>query len=113
MVVVGTRGIDLRPLFGIARAQGFIDDFLWQVVGQFRQFVRIQIIDGGEQLLAVHRVNQAFAHRVRNFQQDFAVFFRRRQMPDQHPLFLRQRFENVGDVRRVQLFQKQAQVGEC
>ena len=64
MVVVGTRRIDLRPLLGIARAQGFIDDFLRQVVGKLRQFVRIQIINRGEQLLAVHRVNQAFAHRI-------------------------------------------------
>ena len=112
VVVVGTRRINLRPLLGIARAQGFIDDFLRQVVGQFRQFIRVQVIDRGEQLFAVHRVNQAFAHRVRNFQQDFAVFFRRRQMPDQHPFFLRQRFEDVGDVRRVQFFQQQAQVGK-
>ena len=61
----------------------------------------------------IHHADEAFAHGVRDFEQDFAVFFRHGKMPDEHPLFLRQGFENVGDVGGVQLDKVGVEFCQC
>ena len=102
----------LRALFFIAGFQRFIHHFVRQIGGQFGQFVGIQIIHRGQQFLLIHGFNQGFAHRVRHFQQHFAVFFGRGQMPHQRALFLRQRFEQAGHVGRVQFVQNGNQLNQ-
>ena len=85
--------------------QRFGNHVLRQIVGQIGQIVGFQVFHRRQQLFAVHRFDQRFAHRVGHFQQHFAVFFGRGQTPHQHALIGRQLFEHVGDVGRMQLVQ--------
>ncbi len=57
---------------------------------------------GGAQRVRVHRLDEGFPHRVGDFEQDFAVPLGLDQIPQEEPVFERQGFEDVGDVRRVQ-----------
>ena len=53
----------------------------------------------------VHVLDQRLAHRVRDLEQDLAVALGLDQVPDDQALVERQRLEDVGDVRRVQLIE--------
>ena len=112
MVGVGHCRLYLRAFCGVARAQRFVHDFARQVVGEFRQFVGVQIIHRRQHFVLIHHADEAFAHGVGDFEQHFAVFFRHGKVPNQHPFFLRQGFEDVGDIRRVQFDEIGVEFGE-
>ena len=112
VVFIRHRRLDLGALFLVARLQGFIDHLVRQIARQLRQFVRVQVIDRRQQLVFVHRLDQRFAHSVGHFQQHFAVVFGRDQQPDDITLARRQRFQHRRHVGRVQLVQKDGQLGK-
>ena len=112
VVFIRHRRLDLGALFLVARLQGFIDHLVRQIARQLRQFVRVQVIDRRQQLVFVHRLDQRFTHRVGHFQQHFTVVFRRDQQPDNITFARRQRFQHRRHVGRVQLVQKDGQLGK-
>ena len=112
VVFIRHRRLDLGTLFLVARLQGFIDHLVRQIARQLRQLVRVQVIDRRQQLVFVHRLDQRFAHRVGYFQQHFTVVFRRDQQPGDITFARRQRFQHRRHVGRVQLVQKDGQLGK-
>ena len=112
VVFIRHRRLHLGALFFVTRFQGFVNDLVGQIVGQLCQFVGIKVFHRRQQLFLIHGFDKGFAHRVRHFKQDFAVFLGRGQMPNQHPLFLRQRFEHRRHVGRVQLAQNRNQLDQ-
>jgi hypothetical protein len=83
------------------RAEHVLHDLLRQVGREVGQFVGIELFGCGDQFLRLHRSISDLAHRIRHFEQDFAVALGLDQVPDQQALVERQRFEDVGDVGRV------------
>lgn len=53
--------------------------------------------------MGVHHLDQRFAHRVGDFQQDVAVALGLDQLPHHQPVFQRQGFQDIGHVGGVQL----------
>ena len=62
------------------------------------ELVRLERLGGGDQLARIHRLDERFAHRIGNLDQDLAVAVRLDEVPDGEPLLERQRLEDVGDV---------------
>jgi hypothetical protein len=80
--------------------------------GEVGDLVGVELLGGGDQLVAVHRLDEGLAHRVGDLEQDLAVALGLDQVPDEEALVERQRLEDVGDVGRVQLVQLGAQLGD-
>ena len=112
VVFVRHRRFDLLAFFFITRLQRFVHHLVRQVVCQLCQFVCVQIIDGGQQLVFVHGLDQRFAYGVGYFQQHFAVVFRGDQKPNNVTLARRQGFQDGGHVGGVQPGQEDGQLGE-
>ncbi len=87
-------------------------DVARQVRCQVRQFVRIQAVGGGDQLMAVHVGDQRFTHRIRHFQQNLAVALGLDQLPDRQTLLQRQRLQHIGYVGRMQLIELALQLDQ-
>ena len=83
-----------------------------QVGRDVGDLVGVERFGGGQQFRLVHRLDQRFANRVGHLQQNLAVVLRTDQAPHQPALVQRQRFQNVGHVRRVQRFQMPLQLGQ-
>jgi hypothetical protein len=83
-----------------------------QVGRDVGDLVGVERFGGGQQLRLVHRLDQRFANRVGDFQQDLAVALRLDQIPHQQALVDRQRLQDVGHVRRVQLLQLALQLDQ-
>ena len=90
----------------------FLGDIVGQVFGKVRQLVGIHLLGGREDFRRIHVRQQAFADRVGDFQQDFAITIRLDQVPDAESVFRRQRIEDVGDVGRMQGVDFTLQVGQ-
>ena len=56
-----------------------------------------------QQLGLVHAGDERLAHRIGNFQQNFAVALGLDQPPNRQAIIQRQRFENVRHVGRMQI----------
>ena len=95
----------MLALLGRQAAEDVVDDALGQVGGKVGKLVGVQRFGGGNQLVAGHRLDQAFADRIRDFEQDLAVVFGLDQVPDDQAFVGRQRLEDVGDVGRVHRLQ--------
>jgi hypothetical protein len=98
---IGHRRPQLLALFDRQRLEDVGDDALRQVGCQVGQFVGIERLGRRHQLGALHRLDQRLAHGIRDFEQDFAFALGLDQIPGDQTLIERQRFEDVGDVRRV------------
>ncbi|XKD46075.1 hypothetical protein PA7077_00346 [Pseudomonas aeruginosa] len=79
------------------------------VARQFRcqvgEFVGVQVLGRGDDLVVVHVRDQGFPDRVGDFEEDVAVVLGLDQLPDRQAVVQRQRFEDVGDVGGVQFLQ--------
>ena len=82
--------------------ENVVDDLLREVVGDLRELVGLERLRRGDELRRVHRLDQRFADRVGDLDQDLAVALGLDQVPDVQPLVERQRLEDVGDVGRMQ-----------
>src|SRR5690606_28833206 len=58
---------------------------------------------GGDQVLVVHGLDQRFTGPVVDFQQNVGVVLGANQLPDRLPFLHGQRFEDEGDVCRMQM----------
>jgi hypothetical protein len=108
---LGIRQRRAQPL-ALVRRQALhhlLNDARRQVGRDIGQLVGLERLRGGHQLGRVHRLDERFAHRVADLQQDLAVAIRLDQVPDRQALIERQRLEDVGDVGRVQPVQASAQ----
>ena len=95
-----------RPqLLALLRRQGLenvLDHLARQVGREIGDLVGIELLGRRDQLFLVHVRDQRFAHRVGHLEQDLALALGLDQLPDDEPLFERQRLEDVGDVRGMQ-----------
>ena len=106
------RGLQTRAFLRVERSQQFLDHVVRQILRDVRDFVGVKRFGGGQQLGVVHARDQRFAHRVRHFEQNFAVASGAHLLPHQQPVFERQRFQNVSDVGRVQGIEPVFQLGQ-
>jgi hypothetical protein len=98
---VGHGGAQFLAFLGRQRAEHVGQHALGQVGGEVGQFVGIELFGCRHQFGGRHVLDERFAYRIGNFEQDFAVALGLDQVPDQQALVERQRFEDVGDVGRV------------
>ena len=98
---VGHRRAQLLALFGRQAKENVLDDVVRQIGRKVGQFVGIERLGGSHQFGALHRLDQRFANRIGNFEQDVAVALGLDQIPGNQTLVERQCLENVGDIRRV------------
>ena len=82
-----------------------VDHVARQFRRQVGQLVDVHFLGGGEQLVVFHVGDQGFPDRVGHFEEDVAVALGLDQLPDGQALIERQGFEDVGDIRRVQLIE--------
>ena len=82
-----------------------------QVGRQVGKLIGVHAAGGGNQVLAVHRFNQRFPHPVFHFQQHVGVVLGADQLPDGLAFILGQRFQDEGDVGRMQAVQQRLEFG--
>jgi len=75
---------------------------VWQIGCEVGDLVGIELLGCYTQLVATHGGDQGFAHRIGNFNQDFAVTISLDQIPYQQALGDRQGFQNVGYIGRME-----------
>ena len=106
---IGHRCAQLLALLLRKALADLLDDIGRQVGRELGDLVGVEALDGLDQLVAIHRADQRFADRFGNLEQDLAVALGPDQIPDEHPLLLRQRLQDEGDVGRVQAVEPRAQ----
>ena len=74
-----------------------------QIVHQVGDFVGIEPFDRVDELFAVHRLDQGFTNAFAHLDEHVAFVLVAHEAPNRQTLFGRKRFENVGDVGRVQV----------
>src|SRR5579859_7690261 len=109
---IGHGGAQLLTLFDGHRMQHVVNHVLRQVGNEVCDFIRVELFGGGDQLVRVHVLDERSAHRVRDFEQDFAVALGLDQVPDDQSLFERQRFQDVGNVGRMEPVEFLLQLGK-
>ena len=109
---VGHGGTQLLTLLGGQLTLDLLHHRRRQILDQVGHVVGVQLLDRRDQLVLGHQVDQVFQNRLGNLQQHGAIGFALDRIPDQLPLFRRQRFQHVGNVGRVQLGQTLAQLGK-
>ena len=65
----------------------------------------VQALSRGDQLFLVHGVDQATAHLVTDMQQNFTFIVMVKHVPQEGALGLWQRFQQVGNFRRMERIQ--------
>ena len=101
IVRVGHGSAQLLALLHVQPAEYVLHDLDRQVGREVGKFIRIELFDCRDQFLRLHGVDQRLADRIRHLEQDFAIALGAHQIPHQQPVFRRQCFEDVGDVRRM------------
>ena len=109
---VGHGGTQLLALLGGQLTLDLLHHRRRQILDQVGHVVGVQLLHRRDQLVLGHQVDQVFQNRLGNLQQHGAIGFALDRIPDQLPLFRRQRFKHVGDVGRVQLGQTLTQLGK-
>ena len=109
---IGHRGTQLLALLDGQRPEHVRHDILRQVRHQVGNLVGIELLRRGDQLVAVHVRDERFAHRIGDLQQDVAIAVGLDQFPDDKALVERQRFQDVGDIRRMQPVELVLQFGQ-
>ena len=107
---VGQCRAQLLALLRRERAEDILDHLTRKIRRQIRNLVGIELLGRRHQLLVVHVRDQCLAHRVRHLEQDLAVAIGFDQVPYDQPLLDRERFEDIGDVRRVQRLEQPLQL---
>ena len=102
VVRIGHRGAQLRALLDGQALLDLLDDVRGQVVRDVGDLVRLEALDRVDQFLVVHRRDQRLADRVVHLHQDVAVAVRLDAVPHDETVLERQRFEDVGDVGRME-----------
>ena len=92
--------------------QQVLDHTLWQVGHQVGDLIGVELPGGRDQLVGIHVLDERLAHRIRDFEQDFAVALGLDQVPDDQALFKRQCFKDVGNVGRVEFVELVLQLGK-
>jgi hypothetical protein len=90
VVLIGQCRLHLLALLGVQAGHQLRQHCRGQILDQVGQFVRVQRLDRGEDLMAIHVRDQRFAYRVGHLQQDFAVIIGFDQLPDREALIQRQ-----------------------
>ena len=102
----------MLALVGRQGVKHILDDLLGQIRRKVGDFIGVELLGRGNELLGVHALDEGFAYRIGYLEQDLPVTLRLDEIPNGQPLFIRQRFENIGDIRRVHFVELGAQLGE-
>ena len=102
VVVEGHRGAQLLALLDRQALEHIVHHLLREVGREIGDLVGFERLRRGDELLGIHRRDQRLADRVGDLEQDVAVARGPHAIPDVHPLVERKRFEDVGDVGRMQ-----------
>jgi len=105
VLLVGQRRTHSLALLRVEAFHQFMDHVARQFRCQVGEFVGVQVLGRGDDLVVVHVRDQGFPDRVGDFEEDVAVVLGLDQLPDRQAVVQRQRFEDVGDVGGVQFLQ--------
>ncbi len=79
----------------------FRDHIGRQVLHDVGDFVRIEGLDGIDELIGRHRLNERFAHAVAHFDEHVALVFVIDELPNGQTVIGRERLEHIRNVGRV------------
>ena len=99
------RRAQLLALFRGQRAENILHDLARKIRRKICNLVGIELLGRGDQLFGLHMRDERFAHRVGNFEQNFAVAISLYEIPYSQPFFEWQRLQHIRDIRRVQAFE--------